>query len=75
VVKILDKNKILYEDSREQEPCCERNYELKKITCFIHVPNKVKWNMNKTEPTCGTLTAQQTSLNFKQLQNALYLVR
>lgn len=36
VVKILDKNKILYEDS-----CCERN-ELKKIICFIHVPNKAK---------------------------------
>jgi hypothetical protein len=33
VVKILDKKKILYEDSREQEPCRERN-ELKKIICF-----------------------------------------
>jgi hypothetical protein len=41
VVKILDKNKILYEDSIEQEPCCESN-ELKKIICFIHVPNKAK---------------------------------
>jgi hypothetical protein len=40
-ITFVVKNKKNYEDSREQEPCCERN-ELKKIICFIHVPNNVK---------------------------------